>query len=255
MLYYIKTELEKALKKKYTRYYPIGIILTALLANAAMSAFRNIYYGTNDGTFAYNLIMFAKGFFWIPYYACWFAADNVFGEEYPNPLIRDKSTIGLSRTKMYFGKLIVSEIIMFLCAIFATVAFLLITWVFQTHDGTIDMTVVLDFTEAVLITMPLFITGVSISNAFLFSISPKRKAFMSFVLGIVIIPRVIMLLATEGIRFLPAVWISKILITPQFQTLQFYATRDVPKIIISAIAYTAISCFIGCRSFNRRESF
>ncbi len=168
MLYYINTELKKALKKKYTRYYPIGIILTALLANAAMSTFRNIYYGTNDGTFAYNLIMFAKGFFWIPYYACWFAADNVFGEEYPNPLIRDKSTIGLSRTKMYFGKLIVSEIIMCLCAIFATVAFLLITWVFQTHDGTIDMTVVLDFVEAVLITMPLFITGVSISNAFLF---------------------------------------------------------------------------------------
>ncbi len=248
----MKAELNKALKKKYTRFYLVGIILTALLANGAMSAFRSIYYGTNDGTFAYNLIMFAKGFFWIPYYACWFAADNVFGDEYPNPLIRDKSTIGLSRTKMYLGKLIASEIIMFLCAIFATVAFLLITWVFQVHDGTIDLSVVLDFAEAVLIAMPLFVTGVSISNAFLFSVTPKKRAFMFFVLGIVIIPRILIFLATEKIHFLPAVWITNILITPQFQTLQFYATRDVPKIIISSVIYTVLSCIIGCTRFKRK---
>ncbi len=253
MLYYMKTELTKALKKKYTRYYLVGIILTALLANGAMSAFRNIYYGTNDGTFAYNLIMFAKGFFAIPYYACWFAADNVFGEEYPNPMIRDKSTIGLSRTKMYLGKLLASEIIMLLCAVFATIAFLMITWVFQVHDGTIDFAVVVDFAETVAITMPLFITGVSISNAILFSITPRKKSFMYFVLGVVIIPRLIIFLATERIRFLPAVWISQILITPQFQTLQFYATRDVPKIIITSLIYTALSIFIGCRNFNRKS--
>lgn len=253
MIYYIKSQLQRSLTDKYFKIFIIGILAAVLLANLSMTAFRDIIYGMNDGTFAYNLIMFAKGFFWLPYYATIFIADEVIGPEYPDPRIRDKSTIGLSRRHIFYGKFITEVLVLIICAVFATVAFLVITPIFQVHDGTINASVIIDFAEAVLLAMPLFIAGVSIGNMFCFSILPRKKAIFAFFFFVVAVPRAIMLLATDGIRFIPAVMIRNFLLTPQFQELQFYATRNVPKIIISSIIYVVFSCLYGAYSFDKKE--
>ena len=231
----------------------IGIVVVCLLANLAMSAFRNIIYGMNDGTFAYNLIMFAEGFFWVPYYSCIFIADIVFGESCPDPRIRDKSTIGLSRTDIFFGKFISELILLLLYSLLAIVAFLVITPIFQVHDGTIDLSVIVDFIVAVLLAMPLIVSGLAIGNMFLFSCKNKARAYLCFFIFVVLIPRIIILLATDSFRIPPFPFLEKLLITPQFQTLQFYATRDVPKILITSVIYIVLSCAIGCVQYNRRE--
>ncbi len=253
MIYYIRTQLNNALKRKYTRYYFFGIVAMCLLANSAMSAFRSILYGMNDGTYASNLIIFAKGFFWVPYYSCIFIADIVFGESYPNPRIRDKSTIGLTRTHIYLGKFVSGLIMLLLYALIAVIVFLVITPIFQVHDGTIDISVMLDFVQSVVIAFPLLVFGVSVSNMFLFSAKTKKQAYILFCTCVIVLPRIIMLLATDSFRIIPLVWVRDWLITPQFQTLQFYATRDVPKIIITSVIYTIITCIIGIRNFKKRE--
>ncbi|MCR4589882.1 MAG: hypothetical protein K5668_03600 [Lachnospiraceae bacterium] len=253
MLYYIKTQFGRSLTDKYFRVFIIGILAAVLLANLAMTAFRDIIYGMNDGTFAYNLIMFAKGFFWLPYYCLFFVADEVIGSSYPDPRLRDKSTIGLSRKHIFFGKLITEILVLFVCALFATVAFLVITPIFQVHDGTIDITVIMDFLEAVLLAMPLFIAGISIANMLCFAFVPRKKALLMFVLFVIIIPRVIILLATDGIGFYPAILLKNILLTPQFQELQFFATRNVPKVIISSLIYFVLSSAYGVYCFEKKE--
>ena len=253
MGYYIKTQLEYALERKGAKVYALGIFLACLMANLSMTAFRDIIYGMNDGTFAYNLIMFAKGFFWIPYYTMIAVASMAFGDKYPDPRIRDKSTIGLNRTDIFFGKFATALILLGIYVLIATAVFLLITPLFQVHDGTIDAAVILDFVEAVLMALPLFVAGLSIGNMFLFSCRKKEQAYVFFALFVIVLPRIIMLLATDRFNILPFVWISKFLITPQFQTMQFYATRDIPKMVISGALYTALSCAIGCINFNRRE--
>ena len=159
MVYYIKSQLRRSLADKYFRLFVFGILLAVLVANLSMTAFRNIIYGMNDGTFAYNLIMFAKGFFWIPYYATIFIADEVIGSTYPDPRLRDKSTIGLKRRDIYLGKFITELIVLFICAVLATLFFLIITPLFQVHAGTIDLSVILDFIEAELLAMPLLSPG------------------------------------------------------------------------------------------------
>ena len=253
MAYYIKTQLGRSLTDKYFRVFIIGILVAVLVANLSMTAFRDIIYGMNDGTFAYNLIMFAKGFFWLPYYALIFVADEVLGPSYPDPRLRDKSTIGLNRRDIFIGKLI-TEVLLLLClALFATVAFLVITPVFQVHDGTIDISVILDFLEAVVLAMPLFLAGLSRANMFCFVFTPRKKAFLMFFLFVVLIPRVIMLLATDNIAFPPAIFIRNFLLTPQFQELQFYATRNVPKVLISSVIYIVLSSIYGGYCFEKKE--
>ena len=115
------------------------------------------------------------------------------------------------------------------------------------------MTVILDFLEAVILAMPLFIAGLSIAVMFCFALTPRRKAIAAFFIFVVALPRLIMLLATDGIRFLPAVWIRNILLTPQFQELQFFATMNVPKVIISSVIYIVLSSVYGVYCFEKKE--
>ncbi len=253
MTYYVASELNKALHSKYARYIALGILIACLLANISMTTFRDILYGMSDGTFAYNLIMFAKGFFWLPYYCCIFIADLVFGPEYPDPHLRNKATIGLRRYQIYFGKLIAALVCMVVYATIACVLFLLVTALFQVHDGTINAPVVLDFLKNVLIAMPMLAVGVSLGIMFLFCFPVKKQAFFWFFITVVIFPRLVMLLATDNIRVGIMVALRELLITPQFHSMQYYATLNLPKIIISSFIYLAVSSAIGCIRFQKKK--
>ncbi|MCR5626176.1 MAG: hypothetical protein K6F99_02550 [Lachnospiraceae bacterium] len=253
MVYYIFNELKAAIKRRLAVNYLICIVVGCLLANLSISVFRELLYGVNDGTYAYNLIMFAKGFFWIPYYTCIFLADIVFGETYPDKKLRNRSTVGLNPTQRYLGKFTAEIILLLIYTIITAALFLAVTALFQIHDGTIDKMVVIDFIQNVCYAFPLLMTGVSFGNMFLFMFKDKRKAYLFFIIFVILIPRLIMLLCTDGVGWTFLIPIREILITPQFQNLQFYATLDIPKIIISSVIYIILSCTIGCISFNKKK--
>lgn len=252
MKYYIGSEVKNALHKRYTLGYILGIVVLCVLANLSMICFRSIY-GMNDGSFASNLIIFAEGFFAIPYYSSIFIADIIFGKEYPDPRIRDKSTIGLSRTKLYLGKFFSILVLALLFMIVAIIGFIGITFLFQFHDGTIDLWTILDFLEKVVVALPLFVAGVAIGNMFLFASRNKKQAFIGYFITILVIPRLIMFLAAEPFVLPPFTYITKILITPEFNALQFYFTMNAKKDYILGIVYTLLACGIGIWRFNKKE--
>lgn len=252
MRYYIVNEVKTALRRRYAYAYVGGIIILCLLANIAMICFRTIY-GMNDGAFGYNLIIFAEGVFVIPYYSSVFIADIVFGKEYPNPRIKDKATIGLGRLQIYLGKFIAQLTVAFVFLLLAVVAFIGITFLFQMNDGTIDFMTISDFLEKVLVALPLWVAGVAIGNMFLFAFRSKQKAVTFFFLTVLVIPRVVMLLAAEPLQWPPFTWITQILITPEFNALQFYFTMNSSKNYLLGFIYTVIACIIGIRCFNKKE--
>lgn len=252
MRYYIGNEVKNALHKSYCMWYVLGFVVLCILANLSMICFRTIY-GMNDGSFGYNLIIFAEGVFAIPYYSSIFIADIVFGKEYLDPRIRDKATIGLSRTKLYMGKFFASLVLATFFLIIAIIGFIGITILFQFNDGTIDRWTVLDFLEKVSVALPLWVAGVSFGTMFLFLFKQKKKAFIWFFVVILLIPRLIMFLAAEPFQLPPFTYITKILITPEFNALQFYFTMNKGKNYLLGFVYTLISCGIGIWNFNKRE--
>lgn len=252
MCYYIGSEVKNALHRKYVLWYVAGMIVLCILANLSIICFRTIY-GMNDGSFGYNLIIFAEGVFAIPYYSSIFIADIVFGKEYPDPRIRDKATIGLSRAKLYLGKFVATLVLSGLLLVIAVVGFIGITVLFQFGDGTIDMMTILDFLEKVVVAIPLWIAGVAMGNMFLFLFRRKRKAFIAFFGVVLVIPRVIMFLAAEPFRLPPFTWITQILITPEFNALQFFFTMNCKKILLLGVIYTVAACVIGIISYQKKE--
>lgn len=252
MGYYIINEISSAIKRKGTYIYIAGIAILCLLANLAMLAFRTIY-GMNDGSYAYNLILFAEWVFIIPYYSTVLIVDIIMGKEYPNPHIKTKVTIGLNRIQLYLGKLIAELVVAAIFMLSAIVLFLGIT-VLLSSDGTIGLWTILDFCQKVLIAIPLWVAGCSIANACFFIFPQKKKAFITFLGIVLLLPRIIMFLASERIHIGVFVWMKEyLLITPRFGELQYYYTLNLPLIIGLGVAYIVLSTVIGIVAFQKKE--
>ena len=254
MIRYIWTEFIRAVKSKYYIKIIIAIAAVSVLANLAMIAFRDYVYGTNDGTYGYNLIMFAGGFFWLPYYTTIFISDMVFGENYPDPFIKDRITKRLRRPQLYLGKLFATWLCLLLIVIMAFVIFIGISTVFQLSTGTLSLEIVQDFAVNISCAFPLFMAGCSLGLMCLFAFEKKLRAFIVFWVLTVVLPRIVMGLGAEPLSISVFKFIKdKILLTPQFTTLQFFASRNVPQILISSSVYIILSTLIGGLTFCRKR--
>lgn len=254
MLRYVSTEFLKAVRSRYFLKIIIAIAAVSVLANLTMIAFRDYVYGTNDGTYGYNLIMFAGGFFWIPYYTTIFIADMVFGESYPDPFIKDRITKKLRRPHIYLGKLFAAWLCLIVIVVSAFILFIGISTVFQFSTGSFSWIIVKDFAVNILCATPLFAAGCSMGMMCLFICERKLRAFILFWMLTVAAARVIMVLGAEPLsigvfKFMK----DRMLLTPQFTTLQFFASRNVPQILVSSMVYIIISTLIGGYTFCRKR--
>jgi len=254
MIKYIVRNLEIALRRRYTLAYLLGIVGLCILANVAVVGFRMIY-GTNDGTFAYNIIDYATWCFIIPYYSCIFITDIVFGKIYPNPRIKDNITKNLNRTQIYFSKLISSLIVAILFLIAAFLILILTTTVFQFSDGTMQWWVVEDFLQKMCLALPLWLAGISIANMCLFITKNKKKAFVSFFILTFLIPRAIMFFAAEPFEWPVFRTARAYLITQNFSLLPYPADpeRNVLLIVIIGILYMVLANVAGMIAFNKKK--
>lgn len=254
MLQYITRDLKTVAHRRFALAYVIGIIALCLIANTAVVGFRMIY-GTNDGTFAYNLIEYATWCFVLPYYSCIIIADIVFGKAYPNPRIKDKITKNMSRTQIYLSKFLTSLI---LAVIFLIIAFLFLmgtTTLFQLGDGTMQTWVVKDFLDKMWLALPLWVAGISIGNMCLFITKHKKKAYIIFIIITVAVPRIIMFFAAYPFEWALFRNIRRFLISQNFSLLPYPAdpNRSVPLIIGIGIGYSILANVAGVIAFNKKK--
>lgn len=254
MINYIMREMKLAFHRKYTYAYVLGILALCVIANAAVVGFRMIY-GTNEGTYAYNLMVYATWCFVIPYYSCIFIADMIFGKEYPNPLIKDKDTKNLSRTQLYLSKLIASVLLAVVFVVIAFIALLATTALFQIKDGMVSSYEIVDFLEKMLIAIPLWIAGLAIANMFLFMFEEKKKAFVGYFILTLIIPRVIMIFAAEPFKWAFFRFLRTYTITQNFSLIPYPAdpARNVPLTIALGVIFTVVPTVIGCINYNKKK--
>ncbi|MCR5106865.1 MAG: hypothetical protein K6B28_01740 [Lachnospiraceae bacterium] len=251
---YIISEFKKALLRKSTRFYIIGIFLLCLVGNLAVVGFRMIY-GTNEGTFAYNILEYATWCFVIPYYSCIFIADIVFGKTYPDPHIKDGYTSGLNRTQIYIGKVIASVMIAFVLALIACILLIAITVLFHFSDGTIKAYNIRDFFEKMLYAVPLWIAGVGIGNMFLFIFEKKKFAYLCYFILTIAIERGIMILAAEPLELEPFRVLRKFTVSQNFSLIPYPAdpSRNIPLTIALGVIYFLVSTVIGVVFYNKKK--
>lgn len=252
MFNYIKNEMQSVFKRKLTLTTAIVIVVICLIANLAVMAFTLIYGSDRDGVLGSNVLAFATWCFCIPYYACIVFADIVFGPKYPNPYIKDKITKNLSRTQIYLGKFISALILALIFMVEAFICLLITTRIFHSDIQAYDISL---FVSNMLISIPLWLAGIAIADLCLFSYTDKKKAYITYFIVTLIIPRFIMLLAAEPISFAPFIAIRTILMTQSFGHIPYPAdpARNVPFIIAEGFIYMIIATVAGIVIFNKKK--
>lgn len=252
MIKYIKRELKGIYSRKIALVFAACIVAICLVANLAVMAFTLIYGSNIDGVLGSNVLAFATWCFPIPYLATICIAHMGFGSGYPDSHVKDGITRNMSKTSIYLGKFFVALIVAFSYMLLAFVVLLITTRIFHSDITSYDISL---FVENMLISIPLWIAGVSFGLMFLFIFRSKKTAYIAFYVLTLLIPRTIMLLAAEPISFGPFIVLRKILISQSFGHIPYIADpeRSVVFIVCQGFIYTIIACIIGIIFYNKKE--
>lgn len=109
MLNYIRAEFYKVLHRKYT-YIALGIFLLLEALLVAGHVFHNAHSSVVPNTFG-NTIVFIVELGNIGFCACLLTGDMVFAGQYKNSTLKNEVSFGLSRVRIYLGKLIAQTLL------------------------------------------------------------------------------------------------------------------------------------------------
>ncbi|MCR5688220.1 MAG: hypothetical protein K6G58_09395 [Lachnospiraceae bacterium] len=246
MIKYISDSFKKAVCSKGTLWYLIGTLGIIILANIAVISFRFIY-GTNEGTFSYNVFEYASWCFLLPYYSCILIAYIAAGRE-------DPDARGLKPWQVYVSKLAAS---LMLAAVFLVAAFILlyaVTSLFHINEGAILPGVVRSFLSKAALSLPLWFAGISFAVMFLLIFDEKWKTFAGFVFLTVIIPQFIRILSLDKFDIAFFRLIRRYTITQSFGLVPYpsYPDRSVPLIITLGIVYGIAASLVGIAVYQKK---
>ncbi len=245
----IANDFVSAVRSKGAKLYLIGTLALILLANIAVICFRFIY-GSNEGTFSYNVFEYASWCFLIPYYSCILIGMIVLcsgtkpGREKP-----------LKPAVFYLSKLITAILLAALFLVAAFVLLYVITTLFHINEGLILWGIVKSFLQKAALALPLWFAGISFAMLFLHVCDKRWKAVLGFVIVTVIIPQIIRILSLDSFKFEWARTIRKYTITQSFGLLPYpaYPERSPALIVTLGFVYGIIATVVGIVLYARKQ--
>ena len=256
---FLINDFKRALRSRGSKIYLMAGIVLILVANIAVICFRFIY-GSNEGTFSYNVYEYASWCFLIPYYSCIAIGWIVFGHRYPHPK-KEGITLtegGVKHTfkpaQLYIEKLIVSVMLAAVYLVVAFVAFYVITQLFHIDEGITLWPVVKNFLEKTALSLPLWFAGICFAIMFLFIFETWQKALAGYVILTVIIPQIIRIFSLDTFKFELARTIRRYTITQSFGLVPYpsYPDRSVPLIVALGLIYGILASVIGIVIYSRK---
>lgn len=191
MLNYMKAELYKLTRRKYP-YITLAVMLALETALVLMIILPDM--GNNHVTFA-NAIGMVTTLLPMGFYFTLFAADMVFSEQYKYNTLKNEVSFGLSRTRIYLGKLAVQCLTsLALCALMLGyyIALCYLVMPHSSADGETLAAVV----RILLQMLPLWLGAQALTNMALFVCRNSTVASFGVVLGVfVALPEVIQLMS------------------------------------------------------------
>ncbi|MCI9413673.1 MAG: ABC transporter permease [Clostridiales bacterium] len=254
MLNYIRSELYRTFRRKYT-FLMIGI--PALLCIAAnLMIFAMLHTGGTihstaespvNGDFMLNML--TPTIIFLVYFGVFLVVDCVFSDEHKNQTLKNVVSFGYTRTQIYFGKLITQLLLALLTmvivfATFALSAFLLL--------GIGSLTETLQwYGYQLLHAFPIWLAGLAIANMLYFTV--KGSLVVPVYLGLVLfLP--FLVLNQMAARLWP--WFQKLLPYLMFNMLDGSNASGPEGLLwpwVIGLGWTVLATAFGVILFRRRE--
>lgn len=191
MLNYIRAEFYKVFRRSYTWITLIVVLaLEALLA--AGWVFTNAH--GNDWTF-YEGTVIVVVCLSMGLYATLLTGDMVFAGQYKNATLKNEVSFGLSRTRIYLGKLAVQTILSMLFCVVMLAFYEGVCWLTLYHDPDTDLQALQILGYSLVTVFPLWIGVQALTCACMFLIKSELGAALTCVGIFSVLPQGFWLLA------------------------------------------------------------
>ena len=248
---YILNDFKRAMGSKWTRIYLLAGLVLILLANIAVICFRFIY-GSNEGTFAYNVFEYASWCFLIPYYSCIVIGDIAIGRGADRT---EQAATKLKPWQYYISKLVIAIMlaVCFFAAAFITLY--VVTALFHINEGVIPWMVIRLFFSKAVVALPLWFAGICFAIMFLMLFEKRMLAYGYFALLVFVIPQCIRIFSLDSFKFEFFRLIRRYTITQSFGLVPYpsYPDRSVPLIVAIGIVYGLVATVIGLVVYCKRQ--
>lgn len=191
MFEYMRAEVYKVLHRKYTYIFLIAVLGCELLLTAGW-AFTNSR--GNDVTFGWAFTVLVR-MLSVGLYCTLLTEDIVFSDQYKSNTLKNEVAYGLSRTRIYLGKLIVSCLTaVVLCAILIA-AYLGMCWVALPQDSAEITASSLQLVGyCLLAALPIWLGGQALVNLVFFLVRSNTVASFIVVGVLAALPQVFQLM-------------------------------------------------------------
>ncbi|MCR5302464.1 MAG: hypothetical protein K6E49_08505 [Lachnospiraceae bacterium] len=246
---YLVKDIKRALGSKMTKVYLICTAALILVANIAVICFRFIY-GSNEGTFSYNVFEYASWCFLIPYYSCIVIGMIAVGDDASSGEYKS-----MKPWQRYIEKLAVAVVLAALLFVVAFVVLYIITTLFHINEGLIPGFVIKSFFSKAFLSLPLWFAGISFAIMVLFIFDKRWKAVVGFAVVTVVIPQIIRIFSLDTFKFELFRTIRRYTITQSFGLVPYpsYPDRSPALIVTLGFVYGIIAIIIGITVYTGRQ--
>jgi len=161
---YIKSELFRIMRVKSTYLFVIISTLLLVSSNLVLASVKlsdsKFPYATTDFSFS-NVV---SGIIFV-LFLCIMVSNMVFSNEYGNHTMKNSISFGLTRSTIYFGKLIVQFIYAIVALAVIIGVHVISAYVLLKNSGTDSLLMLM---KTCLFCLPLFVFGLAITNCFSF---------------------------------------------------------------------------------------
>lgn len=242
---YILNDFVRVIRSKWTKRYLIAELVLILLANIAVICFRFIY-GSNEGTFAYNVFEYASWCFLIPYYSSIVIGDIAVGDR--------REIKPLKPWQFYISKLIIAIMLALCFFLVAFIALYAVTSLFHINEGAIRWPIIKLFLEKAMVALPLWFAGISFAVMFLMLFDKRILSYGCFAILVFVIPQCIRVFSLDSFKFDLFRVIRRYTITQSFGLVPYpsYPERSVPLIVATGMVYGAVATVIGIICYSKK---
>lgn len=191
MLNYIRAEFYKVFRRKYT-WITLVIVLALEAVPVSGWVFTNVHGNHVDVCTGVTLVavMLSMGFC-----ATLITGDMVFAGQYKNSTLKNEVSFGLSRTRIYLGKLIVQTILSVLYCIVMVAFYVGLCWLTLYHDPVQDGLGLQIVGYCLAVAFPLWIGVQALTCAAMFLIKSEIGAAFASLGIFFVLPQIIQLAA------------------------------------------------------------